>query len=67
MYNVSVFLHQYILQFYEQAGFASMCVEGVSKKPQPFSSRISQRWFGQINCPFGMVSSIAIQFFRVQF
>ena len=38
----------------------------VSKETQHFWSWISQRWFDQINCPFGMLLSIAIQFYRVQ-
>ena len=40
-------------------------IQGVSKKPQPFLSWISQRWFFQIDCLFSMLYSTAIQFCRV--
>ena len=34
----------------------------VSQKTQPFWSWISPSWFGQTNCPFRRLFSIAIQF-----
>ena len=39
-------------------------VQGVSKKKQPFLSWISQRWFGQIVCPYRRLFSIAMQFYQ---
>ena len=44
-----------------------MDITGCLKKTQHFLSWISQRWFDQINCPFCMLFSIAIQFYKAQF